>query len=123
MSVTLIDVAKKANVSKSTVSLVINNVPSVKEETRQRVLEAIEELGYVPNFNARGLMTRRTNSLGVLFISQTNTTESNFDFNCETEIYPNDILAGIPDGLTNTDYGLVIERYSVCDGVDCPLCV
>lgn len=121
MSVTLMDVAKKANVSKSTVSLVINNVPAVKEETRQRVLEVIEELGYVPNFNARGLMTRKTNSLGVLFISQTNTTESNFDFNCETEIYPNDILAGIPDGLVNTDYGLIIERYSVADGIDHPL--
>ena len=121
MSVTIIDVAKKANVSKSTVSLVINNVPTVKEETRQRVLEVIEELGYVPNFNARGLTTQKTQSLGVLFTSQTNTTESNFDFNCETEIYPNDILAGIPDALVNTDYGLIIERYSVDNGPDQPL--
>ena len=42
MSITIIDVAKKANVSKSTVSLVINNAPTVKAETRQRVLEVIE---------------------------------------------------------------------------------
>lgn len=121
MSVTIIDVAKKANVSKSTVSLVVNNVPTVKMETRQRVLEAIEELGYVPNFNARGLTTQKTNSIGVLFTSQTNTMASNFDFNCETEIYPNDILAGIPDGLVNTDYGLVIERYCVGDNPEQPL--
>lgn len=115
MSVTLIDVAKKANVSKSTVSLVVNNIPSVKMETRQRVLEAIEELGYVPNFNARGLTTKKTNSIGVLITPEANADEEPFDFYHETEIYPNDILAGIPDGLVNTDYGLVIERYYAKD--------
>lgn len=121
MSVTIIDVAKKANVSKSTVSLVINNAPTVKMETRQRVLEVIEELGYVPNFNARGLTTQKTNSLGVLFTPETNVRTSYYDFHDETDIYPNDILAGIPDALVNTDYGLVIERYCASESADHPL--
>ena len=121
MSITIIDVAKKANVSKSTVSLVINNAPTVKAETRQRVLEVIDELGYVPNFNARGLTTKKTNSLGVLITPEKDTTESPFDFQNETEFFSYDILAGIPDGLENTDYGLVIERYCMKNSDEHPL--
>ena len=67
--------------------LVINNAPTVKAETRQRVLEVIDELGYVPNFNARGLTTKKTNSLGVLITPEKDTTESPFDFQNETEFF------------------------------------
>ena len=47
--VTLLDIAARAGVSRSTVSLVINKSPLVKDETRQRAERAIQELGYVPN--------------------------------------------------------------------------
>ncbi|WP_050615210.1 LacI family DNA-binding transcriptional regulator [Bacillus testis] len=53
--VTIKDVALKANVSKATVSYVLNDVDKVSEETKQRVLNAIEELGYVPSTTARAL--------------------------------------------------------------------
>jgi LacI family transcriptional regulator len=60
------DVAKRAGVSQSTVSRVINNSPSVKPETRRKVLQAIEELGYQPNLIARSLVTNSTRTLALI---------------------------------------------------------
>ncbi|MGM8215643.1 catabolite control protein A [Bacillaceae bacterium W0354] len=66
MSVTIYDVAKKANVSMATVSRVINGNTNVKPATRKKVLDAIEELGFRPNAVARGLASRKTTSVGVI---------------------------------------------------------
>ena len=55
--VTMMDVAKYANVSKMTVSRVLSGNGYVKEETRQAVLQAVQELGYRPNLLAKGLAT------------------------------------------------------------------
>ena len=63
---TIKDVAKRAGVSTGTVSMVINNNPAVKLETRLRVLQAIEELNYAPNQYARSLVTKRRNIVGVV---------------------------------------------------------
>jgi len=64
-AVTIRDVAKRAKVGIGTVSRVLNNHPSVHMETRQRVLEAIEELDYAPNPIARQLSLGRTNTISV----------------------------------------------------------
>lgn len=58
--VTIGDVAERANVSKMTVSRVINGSGYVKEETRARVQQAIDELSYRPNMVAKGLATRHS---------------------------------------------------------------
>jgi LacI family transcriptional regulator len=63
---TIRDVASRAGVSHQTVSRVINLNPNVAEHTRERVLAAIRELGYVPSPMARGLISNRTRSLGVV---------------------------------------------------------
>ncbi len=60
------DVARLAGVSHQTVSRVLNDHPNVRRETRVRVLDAIRELGYRRNAAARTLVTRRTNTLGVI---------------------------------------------------------
>ena len=60
------DVAKRAGVSYQTVSRVLNDSPALRDSTRQRVLGAIEELGYRPNPAARALVTSRSNTIGVL---------------------------------------------------------
>lgn len=60
------DVARLAGVSHQTVSRVINAHPNVREETRQRVQEAIITLGYRRNVAARALVTRRSNTIGVI---------------------------------------------------------
>jgi len=62
--VTLKDVAAQANVSYQTVSKVINDQAQVTEETRQRIWQAIRELGYRPNFAARNLKARRSRMIG-----------------------------------------------------------
>jgi DNA-binding LacI/PurR family transcriptional regulator len=65
---TIRDVARESGVSVATVSYVLNDGPRpVRDETRRQVLAAIERLDYHPNALARGLSSRRTNTLGVLF--------------------------------------------------------
>ena len=60
------DVAAIAGVSHQTVSRVLNDHPSVRPETRQRVMDAIAELGYRRNTAARALVTRRSGTIGVV---------------------------------------------------------
>jgi DNA-binding LacI/PurR family transcriptional regulator len=64
--VTIKQVAQEAGVSTQTISRVINDRPDVAPETRQRVLDVIERLGYHPSALARSLIRRRTHSLGVV---------------------------------------------------------
>jgi LacI family transcriptional regulator len=63
---TIAQVARHAGVGVATVSRVLNGSPAVREQTRQRVLDAIAELGYAPNPAARALSTGRTLSVGVV---------------------------------------------------------
>jgi DNA-binding LacI/PurR family transcriptional regulator len=63
---TILDVAHKANVSKSLVSMVIRGEGGVSPKNREAVLRAIEELNYRPNVIARSLVERRTRMLGVM---------------------------------------------------------
>ena len=61
------DVGRLAGVSPTAVSFVINGrVGEVSEETRDRVLDAVRELGYRPNRAARGLRTRRSHTIGIV---------------------------------------------------------
>jgi len=69
---TIKDVARRAGVSVASVSKVINNRPQVSIETRTRVLAAVEELGYAPNQNARGLVEGHTRTVGLLLPSLEN---------------------------------------------------
>ncbi|WP_084958055.1 LacI family DNA-binding transcriptional regulator [Thermoactinospora rubra] len=65
------DVAKLAGVSHQTVSRVLNDHPNVRSETRTRVLEAIDRLGYRRNMVARALVTRHSRTLGVVSFDTT----------------------------------------------------
>lgn len=60
------DVAKLAGVSYQTVSRVLNEHPSIRDSTKQRVLDVIREIGYRPNQAARALVTSRSRTIGVL---------------------------------------------------------
>lgn len=63
------DVAAVAGVSHQTVSRVLNNIGTVRPETRERVLQAIEELGYRRNEAARALVTRKSRLIGIITTS------------------------------------------------------
>jgi DNA-binding LacI/PurR family transcriptional regulator len=70
-AVTMADVARTLGLSHQTVSRVLNDHPSVRSDTRARVLQAVEALGYRPNPAARALVTRRSQTLGVLSFDTT----------------------------------------------------
>ncbi|GGK64481.1 LacI family transcriptional regulator [Planomonospora parontospora subsp. parontospora] len=64
---TLEKVAARAGVSRATVSRVVNGSTHVNPEIRATVMRAVEELGYVPNLAARSLVTRRADSVALVF--------------------------------------------------------
>ncbi|GAA1023748.1 LacI family transcriptional regulator [Acrocarpospora pleiomorpha] len=64
---TLEKVAARAGVSRATVSRVVNGSASVGEDIRIAVMRAVDELGYVPNFAARSLVTQRADSIALVF--------------------------------------------------------
>jgi LacI family transcriptional regulator len=65
-NITIQDIAERASVSISTVSRVLNDTAPVAEETRQKVLSIIAELGYKPNLFAQGLAGGQSRTIGVL---------------------------------------------------------
>jgi LacI family transcriptional regulator len=89
------DVARRAGVSKTTVSHVVNETRFVEEETKQRVLQAIAELGYYPNAAARSLTTKRTGTIGVVISDASN-------------LFFGEVLLGIEDVLQPENYGLIV---------------
>ena len=61
------EVAKRAGVALSTVSYALNGTRPISDETRQRILRAMDELGYQPHAMARGLASKRTRIIALLF--------------------------------------------------------
>lgn len=70
--VTIKDVAKKSGFSVATVSAVINGAPIVSPKAKEKILEAIKELGYRPNAIARSLKNAKTSSIGIILRDITN---------------------------------------------------
>lgn len=93
--ITLKDVAQRAGVSITTVSLVLNGKGNISEETRRRVLAAAEELNYHPNAHARHLRKRRTYTIGVFIAALGG-------------LFYEEILEGIHKVILQTDYELIV---------------
>jgi DNA-binding LacI/PurR family transcriptional regulator len=64
---TMLDVARRANVSLSTVSYALNGTRPISEKTRQHIFAVMDELGYRPNILARGLASKRSKIIALLF--------------------------------------------------------
>ena len=114
MVATINDVAKRAGVSRSTVSLVINKSPLVKEETREKVERVIAEMNYVPNSNARGLSAKVTNNIGVIFMQDYllgSPGKISYDNDQHIGLCSFNISNGIMTGLQDTLYGVITERF------------
>jgi LacI family transcriptional regulator len=93
---TINDVAHAAGVSKKTVSRVINRSPLLTDETRKRVLEVIERLGYVPNPQARALALRRNFLIGLIHD------------NPNAQMVLN-VQQGILEALRHTEFELIVR--------------
>jgi DNA-binding LacI/PurR family transcriptional regulator len=81
LTVTIKDIAKKVGVSPSTVSRVANGSRAISEETRQRILDAMEEMQYHPNSLARNFANGSTNTIGLVIDAEEESTFSNAFFN------------------------------------------
>ncbi len=66
------DVAKRAKVSVSTVSRVVNDLDNVRASTRKRVLAVLEELNYTPNLQARSLVSGQSKTIGIIVSNLSN---------------------------------------------------
>ncbi|QII49215.1 substrate-binding domain-containing protein [Bacillus paralicheniformis] len=67
MTVTIKDIAHAAGVSYSTVSKALRNSPLVKPDTKKKVLQVAEQLGYTPNFAARSLASKKSQTIGLVW--------------------------------------------------------
>ncbi|BBM21566.1 LacI family DNA-binding transcriptional regulator [Lactobacillus pentosus] len=109
--ITLNDVAKKANVSKMTVSRVINHPDQVRPELRELILDVMAQLNYQPNAAARALVGRRTRVIKLTIFEDMDTTEPYYMM----------LLAGISNELNQHQYALQIAtrnsfQNGECDG-------
>jgi len=92
---TIKDVAKRAGVSFTTVSHVLNATRPVSPEARQRVLEAVDALAYVPSALARSLKSRATGSIGLIIPNNTNP-------------YFSELARGIEDFCYGAGYSVIL---------------
>ncbi|HAM30886.1 MAG TPA: catabolite control protein A [Erysipelotrichaceae bacterium] len=97
--ITIYDVAKEADVSLATVSRVINDSNVVREDTRIRVQEAIEKLGYKPNAIAQGLALSKTTTISIVM------SEKLFSYNAK-------ILNGLMDVAKIYNYNIMLHTTS-----------
>jgi LacI family transcriptional regulator len=103
-SLTLEEIAKRAGVSRSTVSRVVNNHPNVRAPVRERVWHIIRETGYQPHAAARSLVTRRTRIVGVI-IPEVVTTLFTDPF------FPR-LLSGITHTCNSQGYHLMVSLFN-----------
>ncbi|WFE37041.1 LacI family DNA-binding transcriptional regulator [Micromonospora sp. WMMD998] len=120
---TLEAVARRAGVSRATVSRVVNGSTTVAEPIQQAVRRAVEELGYVPNLAARSLVTQRTDSVALVLPEAATRVFS------DDQVFPG-IIRGAAQELEAADKQLVlmlagspagherVERYTTGRHVD-----
>ena len=96
------DIAVKAGVSVSTVSRVINNSPNVNVDTRSRILQIMEETGYVPSSIARNMMSKSNRSIGLFITDILNP-------------FFNEIIKGVENVVNAEGYSLLI--YAIGNSV------
>ncbi|MFG3135229.1 LacI family DNA-binding transcriptional regulator [Streptomyces sp. NPDC048211] len=110
---TVYDVAERSGVSIATVSRVYRTPESVRAQTRERVLEAARELGYVPSGNARGLASRTTGVLGLCFPDYADPdaeadAEADSDADDAVMLYSDQIIRGMERAARRHGYALLI---------------
>ena len=102
---TMLDVAKRAKVSLSTVSYALNGTRPISEETRQRIAEAMQELDYRPHALARGLASKRSRILALVFPT----------FERGLGITELDFFTSAADAARQNDYHLVLWSVDTYD--------
>ena len=95
--ITIYDIAKKLNISAATVSRGLKDHPGINKNTKKKILEAAEEMGYRSNTFASNLRKKSSNVIGVI-VPRLN---SNF---------MSDVLAGMEQAANEANYNLIISQ-------------
>lgn len=95
MNITIKEIAKRANVSIATVSRALNNLDTVKPETKAAILSIAEQLNYIPNVGARNLVKQKTNIIGFVLPE------------IQGEFYT-EIIRGIDEYVYNAGYHMIV---------------
>ncbi len=103
------DVAREAGVSQSAVSLVLSGKPNtrISAETRRRILEAVERLGYRRNSAARALVTGKSGRIGIV--------PSHPNAFTNRDYYYGDLLAGMMSGIVDKNYNVLLHAANYPD--------
>lgn len=104
--VSIYDIAKLSKVSPASVSYVINGVNKVSKETKQKILDAIDELGYVLDNNARTLSTGKSRLIGLCL-----PLDEAYDAFIQNPFYV-EFIAGLERGVGNSQYDIVVKCFS-----------
>ncbi len=107
--VTIKDVAKASGVSPSTVSRVIADNPRISDNTKRKVRKVMKELGYHPNINARNLVVKSTNAIGVIMPSSTSKALQN-------PFFP-EVLRGIGSVIHQMKYSMSLSTGETEDEI------
>ncbi|MDC3412699.1 LacI family transcriptional regulator [Aquibacillus sp. 3ASR75-11] len=97
---TIKEIADMANVSRTTVSRVLNDSGYVSKDVRQRIMKVIEETGYVPSEHAKSLRTKKTKVIGVILPKISTETSSR-------------LVAGIDDILSEKGYQILLANTNL----------
>ncbi|MBB1420489.1 LacI family DNA-binding transcriptional regulator [Pseudoalteromonas sp. SG43-7] len=122
--ITIFDVAREAQVSKSTVSLVLTNSDKVSDKSKEKVLHAIDKLGYVYNRDAAALRSRRSNLVALVINDLTNPYSAQIAVGLENHIH----ALGMLPMLVNTAESVerqtqvvkTLKEYNVAAFIMCP---
>lgn len=124
--VTSLDVARKAGVSRTTVSFVLNDVPGmqISEETRKRVQQAAFDLGYVPDAAAQALASGRSKTVGLLLARRPQVVASDMYLTQTMEVLVREfnhhgmrLMLEIVEDYENPESYLKLVRSNSIDGV------
>ena len=115
--VTLYDVARRAAVSTATVSRVMHGQDRVRESTRIRVQQAIEELGYVPDGAAQSLSRRRKDIIGMMCLERENAGQHDIETECL--LYYDEVQRGVQARIRDSQW-LLLSTFMQADGAGEP---
>ena len=117
--VTLYDVARLAGVSTATVSRVVHGQDRVRDSTRARVLEVIEQLGYVPDGAAQSLSRRRKNVIGLVCVERQSPRQQ-YDIESMSLLFYDEILRGVEARIRQHQWSLLITYLREATDPDLP---
>ncbi len=100
MNLTIRDIARMAGVSRSTVSLALNDSPRISKATKEKVMAIVQKVGYHPNVMARGLVEKQSRVIFVIIPEV---------FHVFSDYYFSETVSGILDVVTQNGYYLMIE--------------